>query len=425
MAGSFNIKDLQRALTPRILHEFVPHTPFAQQAAFLVYDGKEALYGGSAGSGKSDCLLMSGLMYVDFPGYNAVIIRKTFADLSKPEGLIPRAHEWLGGTSAIWKEQLHQWRFPSGATLSFGHFEDERAKYNYQGAAYQTVIFDELTQFTENQYEYLFSRLRRLEGVPIPTRMRSASNPGGTGHEWVKRRFVTRATATAPFFAARMADNKHLDAKDYLENMEFMRSDTLTRKQLVDGDWNASAKGPWSRDWFDVVRAWPLHGRSNRSWDFAATEDGGDYTAGARWVRGKEGLYLIDMQREQFSPNGVKKLVRDTAQADGHAVKIILEQQPGAAGISMFQDYKNDQVLSKYLVKGYRPTGPKLSRWKILADYAEEKGVKVLAAPWNEAFFQEWELLNTVESEHDDQADAASMGFIKLIEDKGDDWQIL
>ena len=84
------------------------------------------------------------------------------------------------------------WRFPSGASLSFGYLDTEADKYRYQSAEYQFIGFDELTQFSESQYTYMFSRLRRLKGSSVPLRMRGASNPGGYGHEWVKQRFITR-----------------------------------------------------------------------------------------------------------------------------------------------------------------------------------------------------------------------------------------
>ena len=76
-------------------NEWIPHTPYAKQSAFLVLDDKEALYGGAAGGGKSDALLMAALMYVDTPGYNAIIFRKTYSDLALPEAVMARSHEWL------------------------------------------------------------------------------------------------------------------------------------------------------------------------------------------------------------------------------------------------------------------------------------------------------------------------------------------
>ena len=61
----------------------------------------------------------------------------------------------------------------------------------FPGIVLQNCIgFDELTQFEEQQYVFLFSRLRRRADVDFPLRMRAASNPGGIGHEWVKARFI-------------------------------------------------------------------------------------------------------------------------------------------------------------------------------------------------------------------------------------------
>ena len=71
--------------------------------AFLCLDWKpEVFYGGAAGGGKSDALLMGALQYVDVPGYHALILRRTFAELSLPEALMERANEWLGPTDAVW-----------------------------------------------------------------------------------------------------------------------------------------------------------------------------------------------------------------------------------------------------------------------------------------------------------------------------------
>jgi len=46
--------------------------------------------------------------------------------------------------------------------VQFGHLESENDKYGYQGAEFQFIGFDELTQFSESKYLYLATRLRRL-----------------------------------------------------------------------------------------------------------------------------------------------------------------------------------------------------------------------------------------------------------------------
>ena len=237
---------------------FVPHKPHPKQRTFLLLaDEPEVLYGGAAGGGKSDALLMAAAQYAHVPGYSALLLRRTFPDLYQADALIPRSKAWWLGRGPAWHEQLRRWTFPSGATVTFGYLDHDDAVYQYQGAAYQYIGIDELTQHTEFRYRYLFSRLRRPEAGPlaaVPLRMRAGSNPGGVGHDWVKRRFLdprTRA-AGAVFVPARLADNPSLDAEGYGRSLANL--DPLTRAQLLAGDWDAVAGGRFKRDWFGRLR---------------------------------------------------------------------------------------------------------------------------------------------------------------------------
>jgi hypothetical protein len=227
---------------------YIPHAPHAHQHAFLWLACEEALYGGAAGGGKSDALLMAALQYVDQPGYAALLLRRTYKDLSLPGALMSRAEQWLAPTDAKWNGDTKTWTFPSGATLTFGYLQTSKDKFQYQGAEFNFVGFDEATQFAEDDYTYLFSRLRRLEGSLIPGRMRCASNPGGEGHEWVKRRFVNRTTRDERIFIpAQLADNPSLDQGAYLRSL--MNLDAVTREQLLNGDWDV--RTPSGREFFD------------------------------------------------------------------------------------------------------------------------------------------------------------------------------
>jgi hypothetical protein len=217
-------------------YKWSPHEPTARQSEYLALVCREALYGGAAGGGKSDALLMAALQYVHVPGYAALVLRRTFADLMLPEAIMSRAHDWLCGSPATWSNNYKRWTFPSGATLSFGYLNYERDKYRYQSAAFQFVGFDELTQFTETQYLYLFSRLRRLEGVGVPLRMRTASNPGNIGHEWVKRRFLSSPSHEGrAFVPATLVDNPYIDQEAYAASLDEL--DEITRMQLKNGIW--------------------------------------------------------------------------------------------------------------------------------------------------------------------------------------------
>lgn len=227
------------------------------QAAFLSLPHMEALYGGAAGGGKSDALLRAALQYVEFPAYKAILFRKTFSQLSQAGGLIDRSKEWLTG-KATWNETKHRWTFPSGAILEFGHLQHENDRFNYQGAEFDFIGFDELTHFTEIEYRYLFSRLRRRVDSLIPGRMRSASNPGGKGHRWVKRRFIERKPdpedlgdtpekcAERIFIPAKLTDNPGIDQTAY--EAALRQLDPQEQEQLLDGNWDARPPGPWVFD---------------------------------------------------------------------------------------------------------------------------------------------------------------------------------
>lgn len=239
------------------LTNYIPYYPEPPQEAFLALDRLEALYGGAAGGGKSDALLMGALQYVDLPGYAAILFRRTYADLSLPGALMDRSKTWLAGTDARWVDVDKTWRFPSGASLSFGYLQSTNDKYRYQSAEFQYVAFDELTQFPKDDYLYLFSRLRKPEGSVIPLRMRAATNPGGAGHRWVRQRFLTKEPdpdvveteaerRARIFIPAKLADNPHVDQAAYREALGQL--DPQTREQLLNGDWNTRPPGAWVLD---------------------------------------------------------------------------------------------------------------------------------------------------------------------------------
>jgi hypothetical protein len=242
---------------------YTPHYPHPPQEAFLALDCLEAFYGGAAGPGKSDALLMAALQYVHVPRYAAIIFRRTYEDLSLPGALIPRSKEWLGPTLGMqaWNEQRHRWTFPSGATLSFGYLQHADDHLRYQGAEFQFVGVDEASQIREAQLRYMFSRLRKpdvgsLSGVPL--RMRLASNPGDRSHEYLKRRYIDKQVdpddaedtderaRRRVFIRARLQDNPSLDQRAYRESLSHLEPEV--RAQLLDGDWDARQPGDWYFD---------------------------------------------------------------------------------------------------------------------------------------------------------------------------------
>ena len=92
---------------------YIPHDPTPTQLAYLMLPHREAFYGGAAGGGKSDALLMGALQYVDVPGYAAMLFRKTLSDLKQPGALLDRAHSWLMNTPGHWNAGEHTYYFPT------------------------------------------------------------------------------------------------------------------------------------------------------------------------------------------------------------------------------------------------------------------------------------------------------------------------
>lgn len=186
------------------------------------------------GGGKSDALVMEATRQVNIPQYKGLILRKTFPQLreliDKSLNYYPRAFPGCKYNSTD-----HTWRFPSGAKIIFGSLQHSESKYNYQGQAYDFIAFDELTQFSFDDYIYLMSRNRPNCG---DTRcyIRATANPGGIGHGWVKARFVTAAPAMQTIW--NKVEVQQPDGSVYKDWMSrvFVPSSVFDNRALLDND---------------------------------------------------------------------------------------------------------------------------------------------------------------------------------------------
>lgn len=443
-------QELDRALLPKWT-KYIPHYPHPKQQAFCWIDHDDVFYGGAAGGGKSDALLMAALQYVDIPGYNALLIRDNYANLIKPEGLLFRAHEWLQGTDAVWKGEPKFYLFPSGATLSFGYLDGPLDHFNYQGPAYQYCGIDEVVNIRENQALYLHTRLRIKEPEEykeelraltdytdkeieyyyeqysqIPIRFRCASNPPTAEQlakgAWVKKLYVDEKTRGDRIFVpASLPDNPSINAEKYVKR--FDRVDPITRAQLLKGDWNIKVKGRmFDRSWFNIVDQPPAQARRVRFYDPAHTEPATkknqagttdpDWFAGCKAsVTEQKLLYFENVRRWRKTPHASEQEVLNTAKIDGKSVPIVIEREP-AAGTKLVADYI--RLLAGYVVRGYiNPKNYKNDQAMALASYAEAGNVYIVNGPWVEEFLDELEVYP--DGLHDDQLRSAVGAFNELV----------
>ncbi len=167
-------------------------------------------------------------------------------------------------------------------------------------------------------------------------------------------------------------------------------------------------------DRIEIVDALPSDVlREIRAWDLAASENEGDWTAGPRMLKTPNNqIYIVDMVRGRWGPDGVENTIKQTAQMDGKKVMIRLPQDPGQAGKAQAKNFITN--LSGFNVKAETVSGDKITRAQPFAAQVNIGNVKMLRGDWNKALIDE--LRNFPNGKHDDQVDGLSDGFNELNE---------
>lgn len=419
------------------------------QTEFLGCDAFEALFGGAVGGGKTWSLIHDALRDIDKPSYVALLLRNSFPEMEKT--LLEESRRIYPKLGAYYVGDKKRWNFPSGAKIYFGYLENDADVYQYQGAEFQYIGFDELTKFSLKQYTYLMSRLRSSRGVR--SRIRASTNPGGKGHGWVMARWlpwidkkhalqakpgeVLKYTAgpngdvfgeagklSRTFIPAKLTDNPKLleNDPDYVERLGAL--DPVTRAQLLDGRWDVSAAAGlyFKRSWITFVEAAPQNAVRTRGWDKAATEPSArnpdpDWTRGVRLSFANDRYYIEDLASLRGDPGAVKAFLRATAQLDGKTTMQRIPQDPGAAGKS--QAAEDVRSLDGYMVHTQTVSGDKVTRFGPVAGQASPQSTGgqqgrfcIVRAPWNEELIQELEAFP--DGDHDDIVDALSDAYDEL-----------
>lgn len=234
------------------------------QTNFLAASEQEVLYGGSAGGGKSYAMVADPIRYVNSAGSRKLLLRRTTEELRELIGVSKMLYpEAVPGAKFLERDKT--WVFPSGATLWMSYLDRDDDVTRYQGQAYNWIGFDELTQWASPYaWNYMRSRLRSADRN-LPLYMRATTNPGGSGHQWVKKMFIDPSPAGKAFWAtdefgetitwpkghsregeplfkrrfipATLFDNPYL-AGDGMYEANLLSLPEHQRRQLLEGDWD-------------------------------------------------------------------------------------------------------------------------------------------------------------------------------------------
>lgn len=249
-------------------------------------------YGGARGGGKSWAVQRKAiLLALRFAGIKILLLRRTYRDLERNH---VRELQKLLKDFAVYSKQDKLFIFPNGSIIELGYCAADSDALQYQGVEYDVMFFDEATQFTEYQFSTIYPSVRGVNG--FPKRIYLTCNPGGVGHEWVKRLFISKKYKDGEdpkdyeFIPATVQDNAVLlqNDKDYVKMLDSL-PDGL-RQAWRDGNWDMLAGQYFSE--FDrnvhVIEPFsvPKHWKRYRSIDYGldclaclwiAIDERGDY----------------------------------------------------------------------------------------------------------------------------------------------------
>ncbi len=273
----------------------------------------EIMYGGAAGGGKSHLFRRAAITWCQMvPGLQVYIFRREFADLYKNHmesstGFPVMLGDLIdaGLAKIAWAKNQIRFKngpkgtYDGGSVIHLCHCQYEKDVMGYQGAEIHVLMIDELTQWTRDMYTYLRGRVR-LGGLKMPKwlkglgqfpRILTGANPGGIGHNWVKKDFVdiapeqtiTRVPKSEggmlrQFIRALLQDNPSTTENDpdYEDRLEGLGNPALVRAMKL-GDWDIVSGGffddLWDRskhvlDPFEIPQSW----RIDRTFDWGSSK---------------------------------------------------------------------------------------------------------------------------------------------------------
>ena len=227
--------------------------PSEKQKLFLKARTKHAGYGGARGGGKSWAVRTKAkLLSAAHDGIKILIVRRTFPELVNNH--INPLREELHGIARYNKTEK-VFTFPNGSTIKFGYCANDSDLDQYQGAEYDIIFLDEATQLREEWIKKITACVRGVND--FPKRVYYTCNPGGQGHQYIKRIFIDKRyedgedPADYSFVQALVTDNKVLmkSQPDYIKQLEALPP--KLREAWLYGSWDIF-EGQFFEDFMDM-----------------------------------------------------------------------------------------------------------------------------------------------------------------------------
>lgn len=198
--------------------------PSEKQRQFLKAKTKHVGFGGARGGGKSWAVRIKAvLLALHFAGIRILIVRRTYPELINNHINILR--KMLLGI-AVYNDKDKVLKFKNGSTINFAYCAKDADLDRLQGVEFDVIFLDEATQLSEYQMKTIVACLRGVND--FPKRVYYTCNPGGQGHQYIRRIFITRKYETGEdpndytFIQSLVTDNKVLLASqpDYIKQLE-------------------------------------------------------------------------------------------------------------------------------------------------------------------------------------------------------------
>lgn len=393
------------------------------------------LFGGAAGSGKSEIGVIDFLRYTDIPNFIGVMTRRTTPQLQGPGGLFTKCKRVF---SQAYQPHEYTWRakdgkfvfHESGAEVYLKHFERDDTDINWQGAEANLFYIDEGTQFTQHMVQYIMSRMRNPSCPQVLPRLRITCNPDadhfmrkwvepylfedGTpdrskdgwlryfsfsdgGFVWADSKEELKAehgieeedALSFMFISATVMDNpivQKINPK-YVSWLRGLKG--VEKARLLEGNWyvREEASSYFNRKWVEEVQ----HVDESevlftaRGYDFAGElpsdlTPSPDFTASVRIRKMKDGSYIIDdIKRTRIRHSKWEEFVLECSKDDPIGTIHVIPQDPGPSAKRATQMFCKSLAEKGLITKRESTTRSKLDRFRPFAAVSGNMGVKILS----------------------------------------------